>query len=180
MSKRENQKENTTIALTVADSQRITRHCKALSIPKKDFIPIILDFLENNGVNPKTDHAPKTELAQIKKRIDQYFGFIKTQEKEFLRPMLEAIQATENRLQNQIDELVKKDDIIELSSKEFSTKIASKLVSIISKHINEKTTEIEKKLNAKNKFLVAKLESIEADINQVWEKQNEKKGFFNR
>lgn len=180
MSKKENKEEITTMAVSIADNQRITQHCEALSILKKDFIPIILDFLENNGINPKTDHAPKTELAQIKKRIDQYFGFIKTQEKEYLRPMLEAIQATENRLQNQIDDLVKKDNLTELSSKEFSTKVASKLVSIISKHINEKTTEIEEKLNAKNKYLIAKLESIEADINQVWEKQNEKKGLFKR
>lgn len=109
--KTKNEKKTTTIAVPVADNGRLTEYCQTYNILKKDFISVVLNYLENNGVDPKKDHAPKTELAKINRRINQLFAFIKTQDKEYLRPMLEAVQETEFRLENQIDSLAKKSEL---------------------------------------------------------------------
>ena len=121
--KKNNEKETTTVALSITDNQRLTEICKAYSIPKKDFIGIILNYLEINGINPKTHHAPKTELEKITKRINQLFAFIKTQEKDYTRPALEAVLATENRIQNSFSTLATKNDFDEIATRVMLNKL---------------------------------------------------------
>ena len=121
--KKNNEKETTTVALSITDNQRLTVICKAYSIPKKDFIGIILNYLEINGINPKTHHAPKTELEKITKRINQLFAFIKTQEKDYTRPALEAVLATENRIQNSFSTLATKNDFDEIATRVMLNKL---------------------------------------------------------
>lgn len=107
----------TTISLSIADNQKLTEWCNVHSIAKKEFVSIILNYLEVNGVNPKVHNVPKTELEKMNKRINQFFAFIKTQEREFLRPALEAIVATETTLKSNIEDLVVKSDLNKLSDK---------------------------------------------------------------
>lgn len=136
----------TTIALPISDNERLTKYCRTYNILKKDFISIVLNFLETNGVDPRKDHAPKTELAKINKRINQLFAFIKTQDKEYLRPMLEAVQNTEFRLENRIQDLVSRQDldplVVKKDLEDFYTKeeqaiLASNVVNAIIKNLEE-------------------------------------------
>lgn len=162
--KTKNEKDTTTVALSISDNQRLTDFCKAHSIPKKDFIGIILNYLEINGINPKTHHAPKTELEKISKRINQLFAFIRTNEKDYTRPALEAVLATENRLQQSINQLTFKDDIVNLST----ISSLNKLLELI-KQSNQ--VESDKVLAELEKFR----SSVEIEFEEL---KRKKKGLF--
>ena len=151
-----NEKETTTVALSISDNQRLTELCKAYSIPKKDFIGIILNYIEINGINPKTHYAPKTELEKITKRINQLFAFIKTQEKDYTRPALEAILATENRMQNSISTLATKKDLNELRVKD----LLNQLLKILSESNQEQANKILYELKSFQENTVNHLEEI--------------------
>jgi len=125
-----NKSQNTTtISLSIADNQRLTEWCSTHSIAKKEFVSIILNYLEVNGVNPKVHNVPKTELEKMNKRIDQVFAFIKTQEREYLRPALEAIVATETTLKSDIKDLVVKSDLNKFSDTKEDHRVAGIIMS---------------------------------------------------
>lgn len=109
----ENHKKNvnTTIAIAIEENKRLSAFCKRNKLTKKDFIPIAIQYFEKNRINPKTHSEPKVEIEKISKRVDQLFGFIKTQEKDYLRPAIEAIVSTETRLIESINSLSTKDDL---------------------------------------------------------------------
>lgn len=154
------EKTTTTVALNIVDNQRLTEFCKAHSIPKKDYIGITLNYFEINGINPKTHHLPKTELEKITKRLNQLFAFIKTQEKNYTRPALEAVLATENRLQLNINQLTTKDDIINLST----ISSLNKLLELIKK---SNQAESEKMLSELKKFQ----SSVESELEEIKKKR---------
>lgn len=154
------EKNTTTVALNIVDNQRLTEFCKVHSIPKKDYIGITLNYFEINGINPKVNHSPKTELEKITKRINQLFAFIKTQEKDYTRPALEAVLATENRLQLNINQLTTKDDIINLST----ISSLNKLLELIKK---SNQAESEKMLSELKKFQ----SRVESELEEIKKKR---------
>lgn len=154
------EKTITTVALNIVDNQRLTEFCKAHSIPKKDYIGITLNYFEINGINPKTHNSPKTELEKITKRLNQLFAFIKTQEKDYTRPALEAVLATENRLQLNINQLTTRDDIINIST----ISSLNKLLELIKK---SNQAESEKMLSELKKFQ----SSVESELEEIKKKR---------
>lgn len=131
--KKETQNTITTIAVSAKDNQRLTTFCKRHGFAKKDFIGLVLDHYDSNGTHPKSKDMPKTELEKITKRLDQFFAFFKTQERDFIRPALEAVVATDSRVQNQIGTLASKRDLMLFSTKDNDVKIAEAIVSEIHK-----------------------------------------------
>ncbi|WP_027126297.1 BfmA/BtgA family mobilization protein [Gelidibacter mesophilus] len=157
----------TTISLSISDNQRLTAWCHVHSIAKKEFVSIILNYLEVNGVNPKVHNVPKTELEKMNKRINQFFAFIKTQEKEYLRPALEAIVATERSLKSDIKNLVIKSDL-----NKFSDSIDDDNIADLITETN--TSEIKKildKLNRIEKNSKEFQEAIQADVTAIKNKR---------
>lgn len=110
---------NTTVAISPKDNNRLTNFCNRYEIQKKEFIKIALDYFEKNGIDPRTNVESKSELEKIIKRIDQLFGFIKTQEKDYLRPSVQAIIATELRLKEKLNSLATIDELKQLPNKNF-------------------------------------------------------------
>ena len=160
----------TTISLSVLDNQRLSEYCKAYSIPKKDFIFNILNYLETNGINIKTHNAPKTELEKIVKRIDHLFAFIKKQETTFFRPALDSVTSSEFALKSSIDNLVKRSDLSRFSTKKDDIEIAQGLNSL-----NQKSTDnLLLKLNQMDKDLKDLQDSIRKE-----REENKTKGIFN-
>jgi hypothetical protein len=96
---------NTTVAISTKENIRLTDFCKRYDLQKKDFFKVALDYFEKNGIDPKTHLDSKSELGKIIKRIDQLFAFMKVQEKEYLRPSVQAITTTEFRLNEKINTL---------------------------------------------------------------------------
>lgn len=160
--KNKKQKRTTTIAVSIADNERLTEYCETYKILKKDFISIILNFLENNGINPKTDNAPKTELALIKKRINFHIGFAKTQEKEFIRPAMGAIIKTEERLKDHIENVAIKQDLEPLLTSNQNIRYINKANKIIQNNFEEYMKSYEKRITALFKDLKADIEQVKS------------------
>jgi len=131
--KKETQNTITTIAVSAKDNQRLSAFCKQHGFAKKDFIGLVLDHYDSNGTHPKSKDLPRTELEKITKRLDQFFAFFKTQERDFIRPALEAIVATDSKVQNQIGTLASKRDLILFSTKDNDVKIAEAILTEIHK-----------------------------------------------
>lgn len=160
----------TTVALTVADNERLTAYCGTYSIPKKEFIGIILNYLEVNGINPKLHHAPKTELEKIIKRIDQIFGFIKVQERTFLKPALSSVISTEDNLKKMISHLTTRDDLSGLATETRLDKVGQAVFNkcaMESKKLEVQLSDIENKIKLFQEKISNDLEAIK------------KKKFFN-
>lgn len=170
--KKNNEKETTTVSLSITDNQRLTQICKAYSIPKKDFIGIILNYLEINGINPKTHHAPKTELEKITKRINQLFAFIKTQEKDYTRPALEAVLATENRIQNSFSTLATKSDFDEVAT----MLMLSKLAKLLLENQESESTKVIKELKDFLSEAEIKRKEFELNVELQLEEIKKKRG----
>jgi hypothetical protein len=100
-------KRNSTVAISPDDTKKLDRFCKANGITKKDFIPLALGYFLANGINPAKHETPVAEVAKINKRLDQVFAFIKTQEKEFLRPMVETTSFMQQKISSDLSRLEK-------------------------------------------------------------------------
>lgn len=153
----------TTLAISTVDNDRIAKLCKQQSVSKKGFITIVLDYLERTGINPKNESLPTTELAQLKKRIDFLIRFSKTQEREYTKPALEAIAATENRMQQTIHQLVKKEDLNDFSSTKKDLEIAKLTIRILKEFLLEN-----EELVAFRQGVLERLEKIENKRGLNW------------
>lgn len=83
-----NKSRNSTVAISEATAKKLDRFCKQNGITKKEFVELSLQYFLKQGINPKINESPSAELQKIGKRIDQIFGFMKTQEQDFLRPLI--------------------------------------------------------------------------------------------
>lgn len=99
--------QNTTIAISKKDLHRVELFARKRAISKKEFLTSCLDYFDRTGVDPTTHESPKAELEKIIKRFDQVIGFIKTQDKETLRPSFEAITSSEERIKNDLSKILK-------------------------------------------------------------------------
>lgn len=98
---------NTTIAISKKDLYRVEIFARKKGISKKDFLTASLDYFDKTGIDPTTHESPKAELEKVIKRFDQVIAFIKTQDKETLRPSFEAITTSEERIKNDLSKILK-------------------------------------------------------------------------
>lgn len=154
---------NTTVAITAKENNRLTNFCNRYEIQKKEFIKNALDYFEKNGIDPRSNVESKSELDKIIKRIDQLFGFMKTQEKDYLRPSIQAIIATELRLKEQLNNLATKSNLTQLPSRSFIIETQNDLqkkVNEFSEIQNISLQKISSNVIASHKKIVQELEEI--------------------
>jgi len=138
--------DTTTAAIFKKDNERLSKKSKQFAVSKKEAITIILDYLDRTGIDPRTDSLPKSELNQLKKRFDFVIGFLKSQEKEYIKPALEAIVANEDRMKNNIEQLATKDYL--KNQLGFHAKLAEWIVSEMKKFVlkKEETLSFQKEI----------------------------------
>jgi hypothetical protein len=100
-----------TIGVSDTTHTKLKRYCENNDINQGGFVESALKYFEKNGIHPVKHESPAAEMTKIVKRLDQVFAFIKKQESEFLRPMTEAVNISENRIQEDLSLLAKADDI---------------------------------------------------------------------
>lgn len=93
-------KRNSTVAISPDDAKKLEKFCKSISITKKDFISLALNYFLVNGINPAKHETPAQEIQKLIKKNDQVIAFIRTQEKDMLRPMLEVVGTMSARIQS--------------------------------------------------------------------------------
>lgn len=160
---------NTTVAISPVVNVKLTSFCKRYELQKKDFINLAIDYFEKYGIDPSKHSEPKSELEKIIKRIDQVFGFMKIQEKEYLRPSVQSIIATEIRLKEQLGSLTTVKHLGQLPSKDFMNNLNNDIKMNVIKVLEAQ----QKQLHDINKNVV---ESHKRLINELDEIKR-KKGF---
>lgn len=101
--KKTNSPRNSTVAVSPEIGKKLERFCASCGITKKDFISLALDYFQRYGINPAKHESPAKEMEKLIKKNDQVIGFIRKQEQDILRPMLEAITTTEARIKTALD-----------------------------------------------------------------------------
>ncbi|NDV68932.1 BfmA/BtgA family mobilization protein [Dysgonomonas sp. 25] len=109
-------REQTTVTIDKITFRKLEKLATSSGVTKKEFLAHACIYFERYGINPVIHESPAQEMQKLIKRVDQVVAFIRTQEKEKLNPMFEAITTTEARLSVEIDNLVKVQHMKEISN----------------------------------------------------------------
>jgi len=86
--------------------------CKNNSITKKDFISLSLSYFEKQGINPAKHESPRAEMEKVTKRLDQFFGFMKKQEQDILKPMYKDFIEADRKTKKNLEVVVENQKIL--------------------------------------------------------------------
>lgn len=101
--------------LNEKDHDQLKKFCQKNELSIVEFIRYSVKYFEKSGSNPKLDESPRDEINKLIKRLDQVIGFIKTQEKEYIRPAFEQVSIIEQRLKQDLENLTSRRDVLALS-----------------------------------------------------------------
>lgn len=102
---------DTTVTINSVTARKLDKLCKANKCTKKDFLGASVSYFEKYGIDPLSHESPAQEMQKLIKRLDSVIGFIRTQEKEMLRPACEAIFSSEERIKLYLDGIATKQDL---------------------------------------------------------------------
>lgn len=105
--------KKTTVTIDQKHTQILSKLCARNRTNKKEFLCSAIVYLEKYGINPLEHDSPAMEMNKLIKRVDQVIRFIKVQEKEMLRPALEAICSSEERIKVYLNSIATKEDVSE-------------------------------------------------------------------
>ena len=91
-------RQQTTVTIDTNTGARLERLAKANGVSKKEFISLSLDYFEKYGINPAKHESPAQEMQKLIRRIDQVVAFQKVQERDFIRPAMQSVMKTEERI----------------------------------------------------------------------------------
>lgn len=136
-----------TVGINDEIHSRLKVYCNNQDLNLGEFIDCSLSYFEKTGSNPKLDEAPRDEINKLIKRLDQVIAFIRSQEKEYIRPAFEQVSIIEKRLKQDLENFTSRKDVNDLSGK--INAIVEQLNNILSDYKNliikyEGTTKIEK------------------------------------
>ncbi|PIQ21377.1 MAG: hypothetical protein COW65_09455 [Cytophagales bacterium CG18_big_fil_WC_8_21_14_2_50_42_9] len=86
------------VGLTDGAHEKLKKYCERNGLGQGEFISAALVYFEKNGINPATHESPAVEMNRLIKRLDQVIAFIRKQESDLLRPMVEAVSISEARI----------------------------------------------------------------------------------
>jgi len=92
------------VGLTDDAHAKLKRYCDRNKLGLGEFISASLVYFEKNGINPATHESPAAEMNRLIKRLDQVIAFIRKQESDLLRPMVEAVSISEARIDKSLQQ----------------------------------------------------------------------------
>lgn len=95
----------TTLSIQKKDNDELEKWCKKHRTKKADFVRLSLAYFKRNGIDPNTENIPQTEMQRINKRVEQFFSFLVTQEREILKPIYAAVHKQKQETPGQGDKL---------------------------------------------------------------------------
>ena len=93
------------VGLTDDAHEKLKRYCDRNKLGLGEFISASLVYFEKNGINPATHESPAVEMNRLIKRLDQVIAFIRKQESDLLRPMVEAVSVSEARIDKSLQQI---------------------------------------------------------------------------
>ena len=126
------------VGLTDDAHEKLKRYCDRNKLGLGEFISASLVYFEKNGINPATHESPATEMNRLIKRLDQVIAFIRKQESDLLRPMVEAVSISEARIDKSLQQVATVGQL-EVLAKEMN-KLVEHLNKLIPVHQREAAT----------------------------------------
>lgn len=96
-----------TIGIPDEVHNKLKKYCDKTGLNLGGFVETSLKYFEKNGINPAEHESPAAEMLKLIKRIDSVVAFIKKQESDLLRPMVESVSLSENRIQRELSTISK-------------------------------------------------------------------------
>ena len=90
---------------------KLKKYCDKTGLNLGEFVETSLKYFEKSGINPAEHESPAAEMLKLIKRIDSVVAFIKKQESDLLRPMVESVSLSENRIQRELSSLSKTKEV---------------------------------------------------------------------
>jgi hypothetical protein len=134
----------------------------------KDYIESMIVYFDKNGIAPKS--MEDNPVAQITKVKDQLIGFIRTQEKTKLNPIIENLETNIDLLNDYLKEGVRVDDLT-TESKTILAKIESvqKVISASLLEFNENVKVAKQTVAKKEAEKEAKVVSRQSYLNKKFD-----------
>jgi hypothetical protein len=95
---------------------KLKKYCERNGLGMGEFISASLVYFEKQGINPATHESPAVEMNRLIKRLDQVIAFIRKQESDLLRPMVEAVSIGEARIDKSLRQLATGEQLAQLAS----------------------------------------------------------------
>jgi hypothetical protein len=105
-----------TIGISDEVHNKLKKYCDKTGLNLGEFVETSLQYFEKNGINPAAHESPAAEMLKLIKRIDSVVAFIKKQESDLLRPMVESVSLSENRIQRELSTISKKEQVTLLNT----------------------------------------------------------------
>lgn len=96
---------------------KLKKYCDKTGMKLGEFIETALQYFEKSGINPAEHESPAAEMLKLIKRIDSVVAFIRKQESDLLRPMVESVSLSENRIQRELSSISKTGQVDLLNAK---------------------------------------------------------------
>ena len=94
----------TTVAISRNSMQKMVLICDSLGIDKKDFLEKSIDYFSKTGDDPR-EPVKDNLIARLAKIENRIIGFIKTQDNDYLKVLLEDTKSAHTRFSTQKDEI---------------------------------------------------------------------------
>lgn len=118
----------TTVAISRNSMQKMELICDSLGMDKKDFLEKSIDYFSKTGDDPREPVKDNLigRLAKIENRI---IGFIKTQDNDYLKVLLEDTKSAHTRFSTQKDEINESVRISGKTTSEYIVKLANDIMA---------------------------------------------------
>ncbi len=162
----------TTVAISRNSMQKMELICDSLRIDKKDFLEKSIDYFSKTGDDPREPVKDNLigRLAKIENRI---IGFIKTQDNDYLKVLLEDTKSAHTRFSAQKDEIKESIRLGGKNTEEYVLKIGNAIIGKekeLIKPIADQLAEIQRE-KSEVKRLRSKIEEVVAFIESNTKKQ---------
>lgn len=151
----------TTVGISRNSMQKLESVCSSLNIDKKEFLENAIEFFAKTGDDPR-DPIKENLVNRLSKIENRIIGFIKTQDNDYLKVLLEDTKAGQNKLQKQKEE-------IESAIKDSRDYYVEGLKLVVSKNLGAVKPIIEQ---------IAELKAEKSELKRLREKINEAVGFI--
>jgi hypothetical protein len=162
----------TTVAISRNSMQKMELICDSLSMDKKDFLEKSIDYFSKTGDDPREPVKDNliSRLAKIENRI---IGFIKTQDNDYLKVLLEDTKSAHTRFSTQKDEIKESVRLSGKTTEEYILKIGNAIIGKekeLIKPIADQLAEIQRE-KTELKRLRGKIEEVIGFIEANTKKQ---------
>lgn len=151
----------TTVGISRNSMQKLESVCSSLNIDKKEFLENAIEFFAKTGDDPR-DPIKENLVNRLSKIENRIIGFIKTQDNDYLKVLLEDTKAGQNKLQKQKEDI----EASIVDSRDFLVE-ALKLVVTKTREIVKPTTD-----------QLAELKAEKSELKRLRDKINEAVGFI--